>query len=290
MFSFIKKNPFRKNDGSKVYSAKAYKSSKSQKQAKKNKYKKSDEPNIFDLQLPKKVILAVLIIITSLVGIESFPKKDILPIEKIRLSGQFKNLQIEAVEKKLQQFLGAGFFSVDIKSVQELVATESWVKKVSVRRIWPAQMSVSIVEREAVARWDNSHLLSQQAVVFKAEVDEFEKLPVISGHKVEAENLLKKYYSINARFENFNLTVKELREDNKGSIRLLTDNKLSIKIGSDDVQEKVDQFLKIYEAHITQRVDEINSIDFRYNNGFSISWKDNDLLKETENKRGKVNV
>ncbi|MBT8435402.1 MAG: FtsQ-type POTRA domain-containing protein, partial [Gammaproteobacteria bacterium] len=80
--------------------------------------------------------------------------EQLLPIRTIQLSGAFKNLDQEEVESTLQQYLGQGFFSFDIHHLQQTLHDNSWTQLVSVRRIWPDKLGITIEEKKPVARWD----------------------------------------------------------------------------------------------------------------------------------------
>ncbi len=67
-----------------------------------------------------------------------------LPIKTIQLSGSFQNIDQDEVASSLQQFIGEGFFSVDISRVQKTLSDKPWAEAVSIRRIWPAGRASSV--------------------------------------------------------------------------------------------------------------------------------------------------
>ncbi len=95
-------------------------------------------------------------------------QETLLPIKTIQLSGSFQNIDEDEMVSSLQQFIGEGFFSLDITRVQKTLGDRPWVEAVSIRRIWPDRLRIIIVENKPVARWDSDHLISDKAVVFQA--------------------------------------------------------------------------------------------------------------------------
>ena len=95
--------------------------------------------------------------------------EQLLPIKKISISGSFEYLDQQEIESALRRYIGAGFFSLDIHQVQRRLHENPWTESVSVRRVWPDQLKVAIVEKKPVARWDEHHLLSDKASVYLAE-------------------------------------------------------------------------------------------------------------------------
>ena len=236
----------------------------------------SHEPFRVDWRKPVIFLLAVVMVVVMSTLL--FPKNEILPIEKIRISGDFTHLDTGRLEEQLKVYLGRGFFSVDIQEIQQVLDQQPWINSVSVRRLWPDQLKVSIVERHAVARWDDTHLLSRDAKVFEAKSDAFLHLPVIHGYMGQSEALLTRFNDLQFQFNKYDLKINELREDNKGALNLKLENELAISLGSVSNDHKINSFLAVYKQQIKPRIEHIRHIDFRYSNGYAIAWK-KDYLK-----------
>ena len=206
----------------------------------------------------------------------TFPSGQWLPIEKIKIAGQFQHLDTDQLQAELEPFLGQGFFSVDIQSIQHVIGNQPWIREVSVRRVWPNQLQVSIVEKEAFARWDSSHLLGTGASIFVADSAEFEHLPLINGYPGRSPELLSYYCRLQQLFASRDLRITSLHEDSKGALSLELDNRLQVSLGSDNSEQKIQQLLAVYSDQIHPRLERIAHIDFRYSNGFAIAWKKQD--------------
>lgn len=239
---------------------------------------------------PRIVIALLVIALLSSVPL-LLPREEWLPITKIRLSGQFKELNTEVLEKKLEVYLGQGFFSVDIQSIQQHLSSNPWVQNVSVRRIWPNQLQVRVKEKQVIARWDEQHLLSTQAQIFEANSQPYQSLPLINGYSGQTVELLQRYQQMQQQFAVHGIQITEMREDTKGSLNLLLNNHLSVSLGAVDNELKIEHFLAVYAPQIKPRAEHIEHIDFRYSNGFAIAWKKEYLQQMGElQKRGNKNV
>lgn len=248
--------------------------------------------NFLHLLVTHKVkagLLAVLVMIFSLPMVMA--KTQWLPIEKIILSGQFVQLKTDVLEKKLKPYLGKGFFSVDIKEIQASLVLQPWIAKVSVRRVWPDQINVSVEEKRAVARWDDMNLLSDRAVIFKQESSMFNHLPKVNGYREQSGELLTRYGKLQKQFSALGLQVNELNEDGKGATNLLINEQIRINLGSENNEQKIKHLLAVYKKQIQPESEHIRYIDFRYSNGFAIAWKENYLQQRAKTKkRGNRNV
>ena len=254
-------------------------------QAQRNQQKES-----FQLHIRKRyVVLAVLLMVIALL-ISLVPREQWLPIEKIRITGEFRQLDTDRLQQQLKPYLGQGFFSVDIQQMQDLIAQQAWIREVSVRRVWPSQIMVDVVEREAFARWDDQHLLSNRAQIFAAQGKAFQHLPLINGYAEESAQLLQTYVRYRQQFGQYGIKLSALHEDGKGSVRLLLDDHLRVNLGTDDVDQKINNMLAVYPMQIKPKTQQIEYIDFRYSNGFAIAWKNENQQKLSETLRSIKNV
>jgi cell division protein FtsQ len=181
---------------------------------------------------------------------------------------------------------------VDIQRIQQQVNRQPWIRDVSVRRVWPSQIVVSVIERNAYARWDEKRLISTRGVVFEADTQQFDKLPLINGYVGKSVALLQQYVELKQRLSGHGIELNELREDNKGALSLLLDKQLRVSLGSHDNEQKIRHLLAVFPGHIRPRSERIEHIDFRYNNGFAIAWKDEEEARQqaSEQKRSNKNV
>ena len=205
----------------------------------------------------------------------------LLPIKKIKLVGTFEHIAPQDVESVLQDYVGKGFFSLNIHELQKLLSEKPWTESVSIRRVWPDRLDITIVERKPVARWDDQHLLSDQAIVFSADVGDFRQLPLVYTANNNIASLLNRYYTLDKRFETLGEKLISLRQDSRGALDIELSDGLLIKVGRDQIEHKISRLITIYEQQILPRRTEIRQLDLRYSNGFAVAWK-KELLEATD--------
>ena len=216
----------------------------------------------------------VLMLLPLLGGVGYLSQQEtLLPIKTIQLSASFQNIDQEEVESSLQQFIGEGFFSLDINRVQKTLGDKPWAEAVSIRRIWPDRLRITIIENKPVARWDSDHLISDKAVVFRAHTENFARLPEVSSSSDSANRILRLYYQLETRLGALNEQLAVLRKDSRGALDIELKNGLKIKFGREDIERKIARFVAIYPQHIYPRRDQIRQLDLRYSNGFAVAWK-----------------
>ena len=215
----------------------------------------------------------VLLIPLGLGGAWVSQLQEVMPIRKIQLTGSFEQLDQREVEATLQDYLGQGFFSLDIHQLQQRLYDKPWTDSVSVRRIWPDRLQVTIVEKKPVARWDDRHLLSDRAKVFRADTAEYAQLPLVHAVNHDPAWALQRFYRLQARFASVDETLVALRVDSRGALDVHLINGLEIKLGRSDIEHKIERLVQIYTAQILPRRERIERLDLRYSNGFAVAWK-----------------
>lgn len=200
-------------------------------------------------------------------------QKNFMPIKKIKLSGTFEHINQNEIESILQPFVGEGFFSLDIHELQKMLSEKPWTKSVSIRRVWPDRLDIKIVERRPVARWDDKHLISDRAIIFSANAQSFQQLPLVHTESKNTSQILARFYSLNRRFNLVDEIVLSLRQDSRGALDIELPGGLVIKLGRDQVEHKIARLITIYEQQIRPRRADIQQLDLRYSNGFAVAWK-----------------
>ena len=243
---------------------------KGKKQARRNV--KAKQP-VARLQWRKSWNWGFLLVPVALAGFYLSQTDEILPIRSIQLQGSFKHLDQREIEATLEDYIGQGFFSLDIHQLQQSLKAKPWTASVSVRRIWPDKLQVIIRERKPVARWGVDHLLSDRAIVYAADTGEFLHLPQVYASNHDPEWALRQFDRLQRRFRIVDERVVSLRVDSRGALDVELINGLHVKLGRDDVEHKIDRLVRIYEQQIMPRRERIERLDLRYSNGFAVAWK-----------------
>lgn len=225
------------------------------------------------IQWRKSYNWLILLLPITFAGFYLQQMEQLLPIRTIQLSGTFENLDQGEVEQSLQQYIGQGFFSLDIHQLQQVLHQKAWTESVSVRRVWPDKIRVTITERKPVARWDERHLLSDSARVYLADTAAFAHLPIVHAPSHQPDRALRQFYALQARFERVDERVLALRIDSRGALDVELINGLLIKLGRSDIDRKIERLASIYLQQILPRREQIQRLDLRYSNGFAVAWK-----------------
>ena len=90
------------------------------------------------------------------------------PMRQLAVTGEFAQVDEDAVRAAVLPHVQRGFFAVDLDGVRQAVAGLDWVDQVDVRKRWPYRLDVCLTEHTAVARWGDGRMLSDEGRLFAA--------------------------------------------------------------------------------------------------------------------------
>lgn len=199
-----------------------------------------------------------------------------LPVNKIRVHGEFINVNEAMLHSAVTNVVAGGYFNVDVDNVRKVVEKLPWVSEASVRRVWPDTLSVSIAEQKPVAISKKIGLINASGDVFKPEKKlAISKLPVFEGEQKLNKLMLSKYHELNQLLISIDKKIVYLKLDARHALELTLDNSLKVVLGRDDTINRLERFILIYHKVLAKHIGDIEVIDLRYTNGMAISWKKN---------------
>lgn len=219
--------------------------------------------------------LVVLVFISLLVwGGMTLSDPDTLPIKQVRIEGDFTRLSPVDLQLLVTDKVRGGFFNLDVDAVRLALLDEPWVSEVTVKRIWPDALRVIVIEQVPVVRWGDSGLLNHAGEYFAPEITTIPVvLPLLSGPVGSEVNLLNRFNMMQERIQaiGFNIASITLNERRAWSFQLK--NGIKVVLGRRDFEDRFNRVLTLIPTTISGRIEQTESIDMRYTNGFSILWK-----------------
>jgi len=224
--------------------------------------------------LPLVVVCAVLFYAEDYLA-----NPETLPINKVRVHGEFVNVDEAMLHRVIDGVVKGGYFNIDVERVREVVETLAWVDKASVRRVWPDTLSVSVSEQHPVAISREFGFINASGDVFKplGKIKE-NTLPVFDGAISLNKMMLDKFYKMNMLLSKQKLTITDLQFDARHAIKLKLNNGLKVILGRGETMHRLERFISIYSDSLEKLVNDIDAIDLRYTNGMAISWKNKKSL------------
>jgi cell division protein FtsQ len=198
------------------------------------------------------------------------------PVRSIVIDGPFQRVAAVEVEEAARGSLQGGFISADLDRLRKSVEALAWVDRARVQRMWPDRVRVEIVEQQAAARWGEDSLLNTRGELFASGVRHVPpELPRLDGPPGTEWQVAQRYLAIQGRLVEQGLRVTALRLDARGAWELDLSNGVTVRLGRRQVDDRMDRFVEIGAQVIAGRAADIQYVDRRYSNGFSIGWRKN---------------
>ena len=193
------------------------------------------------------------------------------PIQKIAVDGEFLNLKTTDVEELVSQAVVGGFFSLDVAYLRTKILNNPWIESVSVRRIWPDSIRVSIREQDPVAYWGKHALLNKEADIFApVKLETNANLANLDGPIGTEAAVLQRFRELKPIFDDLGIALQSLHMNERRSWTIGTADGVQIHLGRDNLAAKIRRFKTAFKASLTNDWDSVARIDLRYTNGLTV--------------------
>lgn len=196
------------------------------------------------------------------------------PINTVRLESRLESVTEEEVRLLLARYTESGFLGVDVQDLRDELELNPWVARATVRRVWPDALVIRIEEEQPIARWGDTELLNAEGAVFAPPMRGNEsELPALQGPAGAESIVLARYEELGILLSEIDMTLISLSVNARGSWTAGVAGGLELKIGRDDVDERLQRFVRLYRGGLSEQLADAQTIDLRYSNGISVSNK-----------------
>jgi len=233
------------------------------------------------------VFFAVLlpIVVVMLLTLDYLYRPNSFALEELQFSGSFNRVRLEEVEKQTNEALQGNFFTVDLERIRSKVLTVPWVKAVNVRRKWPNSLVLHVSEHVPHMRWGEEGWVSRLgSIVLDDTLSIDANVPTLNGDAQHVAELFAFAQLWQKQLAQHDLVLRHIdrsssrawvirfsHESLNGQQSGLINNQVdaTLLLGSDDVQKRLDRFLRMYSQD-TSLLQTSHLVDARYPNGLAI--------------------
>jgi cell division protein FtsQ len=196
------------------------------------------------------------------------------PVSRVVVKGNLYNTTRAQIEAALPHASG-NFFAVELADVRAGVERLPWVRRVAVRRVWPAGLEVSVEEHVALARWgagdEMSRLVNTYGETFSAKTSQ--SLPAFVAPGGTSAEVTRRYQRFAEIVAPLGTGVERVVLTQRHAWQLRLGNGLHVMLGRDaDLAEaRLRRFVETYPS-VEKRKHEY--VDLRYPNGFALRVPD----------------
>lgn len=179
-----------------------------------------------------------------------------------------------ALERRVGQWVGKSFFATDLAEVKTALEQRPWVETAAVRRIWPDRLVVDIREKKPLAYWNDDQLVSRAGELFApVNRDIAGRLPRLAGPDDRVRDVIDMGRRMADTLSDHGLGFAGLTLEPRGAWTLQLANGIEVSLGRDQVAQRFERFMAVYQEQLAVRADEVQRIDARYTNGVAVQWK-----------------
>jgi len=186
--------------------------------------------------------------------------------------------------------LVGNFFTMDLDETRVAFESAPWVRRASVRRLWPNALRVVIEEQQPLALWNEHQMINAWGETFTAnlgELDDDARLPLFVGPDGAQKLMVQRYAELARWFTPLGVQVDHIELTPRYAWQVNLSNGMTLDLGRDPdadapdprgafgsltFADRVERFVRAWPL-VQQRLagHAIAQIDLRYANGFAMT-------------------
>ncbi len=232
-------------------------------------------------------ILGLVIVVTGAMYISGFASDpERFPVTNVDVQGTLDYTDRTVLQEHVERHTKQGFYGMNVDAIRSDIESMPWVSDAHIRRIWPGRLMVTVEEHEPAARFNDDMLVSKSLELFKPDqlnIDNpdynqwrrsFSDLPRLAGAQGRHEFVLDAFRNYELALKPFDVQVKALLEDERRSQTLELANDVTVRIGYESHELRLQRFIDVYERLVVPLNGTPARFDMRYSNGFALSKGD----------------
>lgn len=198
------------------------------------------------------------------------------PPAKIEISAENLNsAQYQVLQRTMDQQAVSNFFTTDLQALRDIAVGLPWVDQVSVTRDWQRGIVLTALPKQAVANFGTERLIDAKGSVYvpadSAELSRSD-YATLQGEQSKAPVIMQQMQQINDWYAPLGMRVADIILTPRMTWLVRFDNGLRVIVDNENTAQKLLSLSQLLGNQLSERRDEMQSIDLRYKNGFTIAW------------------
>jgi cell division protein FtsQ len=212
-------------------------------------------------------LVGVTVLACTLVGANWLLHSSLFPMRVVEVTTPLQRASAQDLSAVLAHYDAGNFFAARIDEVRAAAEQVPWVRRASVRRVWPDRLAVAIEEHVAFARWGAEGLVNVQGERFAAISDA--ALPLFIGPPGTESEIARRYTRFAELLAPLGSSLERVVLSSRHGWQLRLANGMQITLGRDvdAADERLARFVDAYARSGNVRAD---VVDLRYPNGFAV--------------------
>lgn len=189
------------------------------------------------------------------------------PIREVRFAGDTTRIAPADLGRLAESLRGLPAEEASLGAVREAARRIPWVREATVRRHFPHTVEIAIETHAALARWNDSALVSPAGEIFTAEYTG--TLPRFSGPDGSAGEMVREYETIARALLPLGVPLAELKLSARGAWQAILESGLVLELGRTDIVGRIARFAAAWPRLAALDPPPLYA-DLRYPNGFAV--------------------
>lgn len=192
--------------------------------------------------------------------------------------------QHQALQQTMNQQKVSSFFTTDLQSLRDIAMGLAWVDEISVTRDWQRGIVITALPKQAVANFGTERLVDAKGAVFvPADSEELTKphFATLQGEIIQAPVIMQQMQQINDWYVPLDMRVEDIILTPRMTWLVRFNNGLRVIVDNENTAQKLLNLSQLLNNQLADRRENMQSIDLRYKNGFTIAWKVNEPSVES---------
>lgn len=210
---------------------------------------------------------------------------DAFRLTELELAGDAQKVPVDRMRSAIEPVLSGNFFTADLEAVRRAAETVPWVKRATVRRIWPSGLRIDVEVHRAMALYEDGRLVSTEGVLFSANPEEQTDgatLPYFYGSAVQIERIARNYQRFREIVGAIPAQISDIQYSDRESWSIVMQNDwmppTRVELGRDDpnrsVEVRLQDVVDSYPQVVKLMKGPPSSIDARYPGAFAAGIPD----------------
>ena len=208
-------------------------------------------------------------------------------IKQVAIEGDTPFVSQIKIKNTLMHYVKDNFFDINLEKTIDSLNTLPGIKAVSIRRVWPDKLLVSLESEKAFAKSiNNNWLINPNGELFETDIPIKQQLPVFIAPSGGLPQVVDFYREISPKLKSVTLIITKLQLLATGDwevfVSPLGDQYLKdprpfiIQLGHRSMRSRANNFIKIYKSgnFLETKKGKIGPkiVNMQYQNGFSVQW------------------
>ncbi|WMY95438.1 MAG: cell division protein FtsQ/DivIB [Arsenophonus sp.] len=198
-----------------------------------------------------------------------------LPISKLLITGERNYTNDTHIRQAILELgISGTFMNIDINIMHNQIKKISWIKKVTVRKKWPNELKIHLVEYQPYAKWNNAFFINEEGIIFNCPklINSQKNFLMLYGPEGSQKEILKMYHIMQNQLLEHNFIIKSLSMSTRRAWQLVLVNDIKLNIGKQDIKERLNRFMKLYPLLKKVKNKRIGYVDLRYASDAAVGW------------------